>query len=204
MRVRALALIMALAALAPATTVAAAPAAGAQPGGGAIPAEAAVLAGSWFDGSISSIQFYDRDTGVFADPNGEGFTFILEPDGTYREGAVISNTQYSCSMRLLGENQGTWTADATTLVLDQAGGSISITNTCGDSGIYAATDEADGLHLGGRAGRLRHGDAVALDDGRGALRTLPPMGGLSGPGRGWAARHLSRWWRAPGPTTGRS
>ncbi len=50
---------------------------------------------------------------------------------------MISDTQYSCSMRLLGENQGTWTADATTLVLDQAGGSISITNTCGDSGIYA-------------------------------------------------------------------
>ncbi len=39
-------------------------------------------------------------------------------------------------MRLLGENQGTWTADGTTLVLDQASGSISITNTCGDSGVY--------------------------------------------------------------------
>jgi hypothetical protein len=95
------------------------------------------LAGSWFDGTISSIQVYDRDTGVFADPNGEGFYFIFEPDGSYREGAVISNTQGICSMRLLGENQGTWSADATSVVLDQAGGSISISNTCGDSGTYA-------------------------------------------------------------------
>jgi hypothetical protein len=137
MRIRALTLIMALATLAPVTTVAAPAAASVPPGPSSIPARPAALAGSWFDGSISSIQFYDRDTGVFTDPNGEGFYFILEPDGTYREGAVISNTQYSCSMRLLGENQGTWSADATTLVLEQAGGSISITNTCGDSGTYA-------------------------------------------------------------------
>lgn len=138
MRNRAIILILALTALVPTATMAAGPAAtGQQTAAAASAAEAPRFAGSWFDGSISSIQFYDRVTGSFADPNGEGFYFIFEPDGTYREGAVISNTQYSCSMRLLGENQGTWTADAATLTLEQTGGSISITNTCGESGVYA-------------------------------------------------------------------
>jgi hypothetical protein len=142
-RTRALTLILALAALAPAAATETATTRAASP----VPSPdadmvtdsggPAGLAGSWFDGTISSIQVYDRDTGVFADPNGEGFYFIFEPDGTYREGAVISNTQGICSMRLVGENQGTWSADATSVVLDQAGGSISITNTCGDSGTYA-------------------------------------------------------------------
>ena len=127
MRVHALTLVLAIAALVPLPAFAAAPTPDDAP---------PVVAGSWFDGSISSIQFYDRDTGVFQDPNGEGFYFILEPDGSYREGAVISNTQYGCSMRLLGENQGAWSVDADRLILDQAGGSISVTNTCGDSGTY--------------------------------------------------------------------
>ena len=132
MRVRALTLVLAIAALAPLPAFAASPAT--SPAVSDVPA---MLAGSWFDGTISSIQFYDRDTGVFQDPNGEGFYFILDADGSYREGAVISNTQYSCSMRLLGENQGAWSVEADRLVLDQAGGSISITNTCGNSGTYA-------------------------------------------------------------------
>ena len=136
MRVRALTIALALAVLAPLPALATSPT---PTGLSAVPAvadDATALAGSWFDGTISSIQSYDRDTGIFADPNGEGFYFIFEPDGSYREGAVISNTQLNCSMRLLGENQGTWSADAEQLVLDQTGGSISITNTCGDSGIY--------------------------------------------------------------------
>ena len=138
MRNTVLILMLALSALPPVAALAAEPGSDAQlTSATESTVDAPAVTGSWFDGTISSIQFYDRVTGEFADPNGEGFYFIFEPDGTYREGAVISNTQYNCSMRLLGENQGTWTADGANVVLGQTGGSVSIVNTCGDSGVYA-------------------------------------------------------------------
>ncbi|HUQ00846.1 MAG TPA: hypothetical protein VM261_00065 [Kofleriaceae bacterium] len=33
----------------------------------------AALAGDWFTGTLSSIQYYDRDTGAWQNPSGSGF-----------------------------------------------------------------------------------------------------------------------------------
>src|SRR5690242_20364965 len=67
------------------------------------------LAGEWFTGSLSSIQYYDRNTGEWQDPSGSGFYFVFDPDGFYETGAVIDSTASGCTLRLLGTEVGTVT-----------------------------------------------------------------------------------------------
>jgi hypothetical protein len=115
----------------PATSAETWPAASAGPRPRARPTE---LVGSWFTGTISSIQYYDPVTGAWADPNGEGFYLVLDADGGYEEGAVIQSTMYSCSSRLLGRAVGEWSIEGYQLWLARESGETSITGTCSGSG----------------------------------------------------------------------
>ncbi|MCC6622669.1 MAG: hypothetical protein IT385_15510 [Deltaproteobacteria bacterium] len=98
---------------------------------GELPAE---LVGSWFNGSLSSIQYYDRVSGRWQDPSGSGFYFIFDADGGYETGAVIDSTVSGCTMRLLGNETGTVTRDADRLTVYRHQIKVHVTNSCGDSG----------------------------------------------------------------------
>lgn len=108
------------------------------------------LVGSWFTGDISNIQFYDPVTGSWADPNGEGFYFIFNPDGTYEEGAVINSTSYNCSFRLLGRAVGTFAATADTLTLYQQERRTQAAGNCSGAGenVEGPTTTVYGWSLG--------------------------------------------------------
>lgn len=94
----------------------------------------AELAGDWFTGTLSSIQYYDRDTGEWQNPSGEGFYFIFDDDGSYETGAIIDSTIGGCNMRLLGNETGTLTVDGDEMTLYRHRITVKVTNSCGNSG----------------------------------------------------------------------
>lgn len=94
----------------------------------------APLAGDWFTGTLSTIQYYDRHTGEFQNPNGSGFYVIFDPDGDYETGAVIDSTVAGCTKRLLGNEFGTVTVAGRDLTVYRAQITVSITDSCGSSG----------------------------------------------------------------------
>jgi hypothetical protein len=110
------------------------------PASSARPAE---LVGSWYTGTISSIQYYDPVDGAWADPNGEGFYLILDADGGYEEGAVIQSTMYSCSSRLLGRAVGDWSIEGYQLWLARESGETSIVGNCSGSGTNTMGPQVD-------------------------------------------------------------
>ncbi len=92
------------------------------------------LAGEWFTGSLSSIQYYDRNSGEFANPSGEGFYIIFDADGAYESGAVIDSIVSGCEMRLLGTEVGTASLAGSELTLHRHWVTTHVTNTCGNDG----------------------------------------------------------------------
>jgi len=106
----------------------------------------APLAGSWFTGTLSTIQYYDRDTGVFQDPSGEGFYFVFDAGGTYETGAVISSTVAGCTMRLLGDETGTLTVAGADLTVYRHRITTHVTNSCGNDGDRTQGEETRHLH----------------------------------------------------------
>ncbi|UJR87344.1 MULTISPECIES: hypothetical protein [Sandaracinus] len=96
-----------------------------------VPAE---IAGEWFTGTLSTIQYYNRDNGEWLDPSGEGFYFILDPDGFYETGAVITSTVAGCTMRLLGTEVGTVVIEGDEVTVHRHWVKTHVTNSCGNSG----------------------------------------------------------------------
>lgn len=94
----------------------------------------APLAGDWFTGTLSSIQYYDRDTGAWQNPSGSGFYFVFDADGAYETGAVIDSTVGGCTLRLLGNETGTVTVAGDRLTLYRHRITVHVTDSCGDDG----------------------------------------------------------------------
>lgn len=94
----------------------------------------AQLAGSWYTGTLSSIQYYDRNTGVFQNPSGSGFYYVFSSDGSYETGAVIDSTVAGCTMRLLGVEAGTVTLDSQGLQIYRHWITTRVKNSCGSDG----------------------------------------------------------------------
>ncbi len=91
------------------------------------------IAGRWFSGSISSIQYQSAIDGQSAPTNGSGFYFIIDADGGYEYGALISSTIYNCSSQLRGVERGTVVLDGDSFVTHRHGRVTHLTNTCGRS-----------------------------------------------------------------------
>jgi hypothetical protein len=59
----------------------------------ALPAKAAIpaaLAGTWRNGDIATVDFYDAQTGVWQNEAAEGMFLSIQPNGEYRLGSVES------------------------------------------------------------------------------------------------------------------
>ena len=91
------------------------------------------LVGDWWEGTLSTIQFYDPTSGTWAPPNGTGTFLQLRADGSFRTGGVLTVTTGACTSTLLVDEHGTYTAtgaDAGQLVLARQTGHSRATNTC--------------------------------------------------------------------------
>lgn len=94
----------------------------------------APLAGEWFTGTLSTLQYYNPTTGEFQDPSGSGFYYVFDEDGGYETGAVIDSTVAGCTMRLLGTERGTLTQSGADLTVYRHWITTYVTNTCGNDG----------------------------------------------------------------------
>ena len=92
------------------------------------------LAGEWFTGSLTSLQYYDTANHKWIDRGGSGFYYIFGGDGSYESGAVIDSTVSGCTIRLLGKEIGTMTLDADLMTAHRAWVRTHATNSCGQSG----------------------------------------------------------------------
>jgi|GEM_PF-6506905 len=91
------------------------------------------LVGDWWEGSLSTIQFYDPTTGTWAAPNGVGTFLLLRGDGTFRAGGILNTTAGGCTSTLMVDERGTYTATGTaagTLTLARQSGNSRLTMTC--------------------------------------------------------------------------
>lgn len=116
-----------------AATLALGAACGAGPATPRTPLEAP-LAGSWFTGTLSSLQLYDRVTGAIQDRSGEGFYFVFGPQGDYETGAIIESTVAGCRMRMVGVELGTVTQAGNQLTLYRDHVTTHAVNSCGSAG----------------------------------------------------------------------
>ncbi len=94
---------------------------------------AAGLVGDWWEGSLSTLQFYDPTTGTWAAPNGVGTFLMLRADGTFRAGGILNTTSGGCTSTLMVDERGTYTTTGTTagtLTLARQTGHSRLTMTC--------------------------------------------------------------------------
>ncbi|HEX8387154.1 MAG TPA: hypothetical protein VF576_13270, partial [Rubricoccaceae bacterium] len=97
-------------------------------------ARQAGLVGSWWEGTLSTIQFYNPSTGQWAAPNGTGIFLTLYADGTFRAGGILNVTTGYCTSTLMVDERGTYSATGTVsggLTLARQTGHSRASNTCG-------------------------------------------------------------------------
>ncbi|PAP75970.1 T9SS type A sorting domain-containing protein [Rubrivirga marina] len=126
------------------------------------------VVGSWWEGTLSTIQFYDPATGHWAAPNGTGTFLILRTDGTFRAGGILNVTAGVCTSTIMVDEHGRYATSADSLVLDRQRGNSRVTNTC--------WSDADGrsarrpLARSPPAPNLAHGRAEVEMAGTGPVR----------------------------------
>jgi hypothetical protein len=54
------------------------------------------LQGDWRYGTVSSIDYYDPNTGSWGQPSGTGIYFTLGPKGDYERSSLLQITTYGC------------------------------------------------------------------------------------------------------------
>jgi len=94
----------------------------------------APLAGEWFIGSLSTIQYYDSDSREFQDPAGVGLFFVFPPHSSHQPGAVITTNAGGCQSRLLGDESGTLTVDGSHLTVYRDHVTVEVLSQCGGDG----------------------------------------------------------------------
>lgn len=101
---------------------------GAPPPAGALPAE---LVGTWYNGQILNLQFYNRDTGVWSDAGGLGHMYALNANGTYTLVSYLKLGEGTTCVSTVAKYQsGTASVNGNTLLLTP-GVNRTRTTTCG-------------------------------------------------------------------------
>jgi hypothetical protein len=96
------------------------------------------LIGSWYNGTVSSIDFYTPSTGGWDNAGGTGTSYTFNADGTYEFGWLLQSTLYGCSTHAMVWKAGFMTVDVAQhridLVPSQA--KIHSVDDCSESGNY--------------------------------------------------------------------
>lgn len=102
---------------------------------GTAPAKTAAgsLIGHWRSGSISSISFYNRATGVWAPPSGIGMAYSFEPDGTYTNAQLLQTSMYGCTTTFFSWRAGKYIVQGNQVTLTETESSSKQTDTCNPS-----------------------------------------------------------------------
>lgn len=93
----------------------------------AVPAE---LVGSWYTGTISTVNYYNPTTGQWSPPSGTGITYSLTADGYYEKSGLLQSSLYGCTTTLFVYNKGTVVVDGNKISLYPTYGRVKSQDNC--------------------------------------------------------------------------
>lgn len=99
------------------------------------------LAGTWYAGTVSSVNFFNPGTGQWAAPSGNGLFFNFAADGSYEKGVLMQSSLYNCSMTFFAYNKGKLELSGGQMVLHPEYGRIKSTDTCVSDNNYEKADQ---------------------------------------------------------------
>lgn len=95
----------------------------------------------WYAGTVSSVNFYDPNTGAWGAPSGTGVYFKFTADGYYEKGVLLQSTLYGCTSTFYAYNKGTMTVDGDKIVRYPTYGRIKSVDNCVASNNYEKPDQ---------------------------------------------------------------
>ncbi|MGH7598829.1 MAG: hypothetical protein ACREOI_20945 [bacterium] len=101
----------------------------------------APLAAAWYSGTVSSVNFFNPNTGQWAAPSGTGMFYKFTADGYYEKGVLLQSSLYNCTMTFFAYNKGTMTVEGDKIVLYPTYGRIKSVDNCVASNNYEKPDE---------------------------------------------------------------
>ena len=104
----------------------------------AVPAQ---IVGAWYAGTVSSVDFYNPNTGSWGAPSGTGVYFKFTSDGYYEKGVLLQSTLYSCTSTFYAYNKGTMTVEGDKIVLYPTYGKIKSLDNCVANNNYEKPDQ---------------------------------------------------------------
>lgn len=93
----------------------------------AVPAE---IAGDWYNGSISTINYYNPTTGQWSPPSGTGISYKFTADGYYEKGGLLQTSLYGCTTTLFVYYKGTVAIEGSTIKFYPTYGRIKSQDNC--------------------------------------------------------------------------
>lgn len=118
------------------------------------------LVAEWYTGTVSSIDFYNPNNGVWGAPSGTGIFFKFNPDGYYEKGVLLQSTLYNCTMTFFAYNKGTMTVEGNKIVLYPTYGKIKSEDNCVAENNYEKADELQNETIFWEFGQDEYGNEV--------------------------------------------
>ncbi len=129
------------------------------------------LVGEWGNSGVRVSAFRDPRTGGLADPPGNVEAWSFVADGSYAHGTCLQTMMGMCRLTLIAWNEGTWSADGSTLVARPRRALVRSINTCGSSdGNYERQTQAETQHLSYRLEQSANGAVLVLRGSKGEFR----------------------------------
>lgn len=120
----------------------------------------AQLVAEWFTGTISSIDFYNPNNGVWGAPSGTGIFFKFYSDGYYEKGVLLQSSLYNCTMTFFAYNKGTMTVEGDKIVLYPTYGRIKSEDNCVQENNYEKADQLESETIFWELGQDEYGNEV--------------------------------------------
>lgn len=89
------------------------------------------LVGEWTTGSVSTIQYRDRATGVSAPPSGNRMTFRFFADGRYEQSGLLQFSMSNCTNSYFLSMTGNYTLTGDVLYMVPVDGTFDSKGNCG-------------------------------------------------------------------------
>jgi hypothetical protein len=99
------------------------------------------LAKDWYYGNISSVNFFNPNTGGFSAPSGVGMYFKFSGDGYYEKGVLLQSSLYGCTSTFYAFNKGTMVVEGNKIILYPDYGKIKSEDNCYTENNYEKNDE---------------------------------------------------------------
>ncbi len=94
--------------------------------GGALPPQ---MIGDWSKMSTSTVT-YQNSAGSYAPPSGEGTTWHIFADGSFRSETLMQSSMYNCTMTIFVTESGAVRTNGSSVVFESVGGPMDSKDNC--------------------------------------------------------------------------